>query len=269
LTYDNNLTIEDSVNKDTDGDGIPDWEEPLYGLDPNKKETTPGIPDSTALSKLQVGQEPNTGEISGSVTSAEPEKLTQTEQFSRELFATVAAGSQNGTMDQTTVEQLGASLAEKIGNPVVRKVFTISDLKITNDDSKLTVIGYVSALSKIEAKYPVEKSVTKVLDILQRFIADENNLDISALAELDPIIEQVQSGMNEGLKINVPQSLAQLHLDSLNALERVKENLSDLRLFDTDPIMAMGAINQYYQNATSLESVATKLQNAVLQKLKN
>lgn len=269
LTYDNNLTIADSVNKDTDGDGIPDWEEPLYGLDPTKKETTPGIPDSTALSKLQVGQEPNTGGTSGSFASTEPEKLTQTEQFSRELFATVAAGSQNGTMDQPTIDALGASLAEKIENPVVRKVFTTSDLKIINEDSNLTMIGYIGALSGIEAKYPTEEIITNVLNILQKFIADENNLDVSALTELDVVIKQLQSGMNEGLKINVPQSLAQLHLDSLNGLERVIENLNDIELFDTDPIVAMGAINQYYQNATSLETAVTKLANAIAQKLKN
>ena len=44
------------INKDTDGDGILDWQENLYGLDPTKKETTPGTPDSTAISKLKALQ---------------------------------------------------------------------------------------------------------------------------------------------------------------------------------------------------------------------
>ena len=40
LTY-GNITIKDLVNKDTDGDGILDWEEGLWGTDPTKKENTP------------------------------------------------------------------------------------------------------------------------------------------------------------------------------------------------------------------------------------
>jgi len=236
----------------------------LYGLDPTKKETTPGIPDSTVLSKLQAEQEEGMGGINKIFTSTEPEKLTKTEQFSRELFATVAASSQNGTMDQATIDALGASLATKIENPVVRKVFTISDIKITNDESTQTIKNYLNEINRIVSKYPIKEDVTS---ILQKFVADENNLDMSALAQLDLVIKPLQSGMEEGLKINVPQSLTQLHLDSLNGLERVIENLNDLKLFDTDPIVAMGAANQYYQNATLLESAATKLGSVVVQKL--
>ncbi len=259
-----NATIEDSVNKDSNGNGIPDWEESLYGLDPTKKETTPGIPNSTVISKLQAGEEGNTGKINGDITSTEPEKLTKTEQFSRELFATVAAESQTGTMDQTTVDALGASLAEKIGTPVVRKVFTTSDLKIINDDSTSTIISYLNAMNKIQNKYPMKEDL---MSVLQKAVADENNVDLSALAKLDLVINPMQSGIEEGLKLNVPQSLTQLHLDCLNGLERVLENLNDIKLFDTDPIVAMGAINQLDKNITSLESAVTKLQNAIIPKL--
>jgi len=263
LTY-GNITIEDLVSKDSDSDGIVDWQEPLYGLDPTKKETTPGIPDSTAISKLQAEQGESVGGINKSISSTEPEKLTKTEQFSRELFATVAAGSQSGAMDQTMVNALGASLATKIENPVVRKVFTLSDIKITNDDSSLAIINYLKTMNTIANKYPIKEDV---LSILQKFVADENNLDMSALAKLDLVIKPIQSAMEEGLKINVPQSLAQLHLDCLNGLERVIENLNDIRLFDTDPIVTMGAINQVYPNAISLGSAVTKLQNVITQKL--
>jgi flagellar basal body-associated protein FliL len=35
LTYDNEI-VGNLVNRDTDGDGIPDWEEGLWGTDPTK-----------------------------------------------------------------------------------------------------------------------------------------------------------------------------------------------------------------------------------------
>jgi hypothetical protein len=265
LTY-GNATIEELVNKDTDGDGIPDWEERLYGLDPTKKETTPGISDSTALSKLQIEKGEGTSGINGGVISTEPEKLTQTEQFSRELFATVAASSQNGTMDQATIDALGSSLAEKIEKPVVRKVFTTSDLKIINDDSVQSVKKYNKTMDDIHVKYPIKGSI---IGILQKFVADQNNLNVSALADLDPIITQMKNIIKDGAKMSVPQSLVSLHLDFLNAGERVVENLNDVQLFESDPILAMGAIIQYNANATSLEMAAIRLKNTIEQKIKD
>lgn len=80
-------TIGELVNKDTDGDGIPDWEEKLWGTDPTKKETTPGIPDGLAIQKLKAAQGIN------ETTSSGPENLTHTDEFSRELFSTIAAAS--------------------------------------------------------------------------------------------------------------------------------------------------------------------------------
>src|SRR6266568_3084652 len=56
LVYDPNTTVKDLVNKDTDGDGIPDWQENLFGTDPTKKETTPGTPDSVVVEKLRQAQ---------------------------------------------------------------------------------------------------------------------------------------------------------------------------------------------------------------------
>ncbi|MFH1201098.1 MAG: thrombospondin type 3 repeat-containing protein [bacterium] len=268
LTAYDNMTFGDLVNKDTDGDGILDWEELLYGLDPTKKETAPGTPDSMAIEKLKMQQVQQELSLlnNDSTGNQGTEKLTQTEKFSRELFATVAATSQNGVMDQATIDALGASLAEKIENPIVRKVFSTSDLNIIKDDSLQAIKNYMDAVSKIEAKYPIKGNVA---NILEKFIADENNVNLSALAELDLIIKPLQNGMDEAIKMNVPQSLVSLHLDSLNGLERVIENLNDIKLFDTDPILALGAISQYDKNATLLESAAIKLMNAVIQKLKN
>jgi len=254
----------DLVNKDTDGDGIPDWEESLYGLDPTKKETTPGILDSVALEKLKIQQAQQGLPLLENGEGQSMENLTQTEKFSRELFATVAAASQGGALDQTAIDQLVASLAGKIENPTVRKVFVASDLNIIKDDSTQAIKNYMDTMGKLEAKYPIKGSVS---GILEKFVADENNVNISALAELDLIIKPLQNGMGEALKMKVPQSLASLHLDSLNALERLLENLNDIKLFDTDPILSLGAIRQYGQNATLLESAALKLKNAIILKL--
>jgi hypothetical protein len=257
-------TLKELVYKDEDGDGVPDWEEGLYGLDPTKKETTPGTPDSVAINKLKAKE--NDANQANAENIQNEENLTQTDKFSRELFSSTAALNQNGIMDQNTADQLSNSLASKIQNTPIRKIFLLSDIKVINDNSIKAVKSYNDTLNNIQQKYPNKGTV---LDVLQKFVIDENNVDSSVLVELDPIIKQTQGTINEMAKMNVPQFLASTHLDILNALERLSENTSDIRLYDSDVIVALSGISQYQNNATLLESAVKKLTDIINNKLNN
>ncbi|MEK7539172.1 MAG: hypothetical protein AAB595_00815 [Patescibacteria group bacterium] len=266
LTYDN-VTIKDLVNKDTDGDGIPDWEEGLYGLDPTKKETAPGTPDNVAIGKLKSKTEQNQQGLPllENRDNQGKENLTQTDKFSRELFATVAAASQNGPMDQATIDALSASLADKIQNSPPRKVFLISEIKTTSDDSVKTFTNYINTFNSLQKKYPAMDYT--VLDVLQKFMVDENTVDSSVLVKLDPIIEQTKKVVEGMVKMTVPQSVSTLHLNVVNSLERLVENISDIKLYDSDTIMALGGISKYEENMTKLDSEVDNLMSAINQKL--
>ena len=175
LTYENE-TLENLIKKDTDDDGILDWEEGLWGTDPTKKETTPGTPDGVAVEKLKAEQSENT-ENKGKNNPANQgeENLTQTDRFSRELFATVAALNQNGTMDQATIDALSASLAEQIQNSAPQKIYVLKDIKIINNDSFQAVKKYSDTLTDIYEKNNKEKGVP---EILEKLTADEENMSI-------------------------------------------------------------------------------------------
>ena len=264
LTY-NTVAIGDLVNKDTDKDGILDWEEPLWGLDPTKTETTPGVPDSSVIKKLRAEQGFEINTTEGAIENYS-ENLTETEKFSREFFATAAALSQSGVTDQETMDQVGIALAEKMKDSSPEKVFTSFDIKITHDNSVTAVKKYSEALSNIDKKYPIEGNV---MLILQKFILDANNVDSDVLREFEPMIKQAQNRMNDIIKTSVPSDLAQVHLNMINAIQRLIEDLSALRLFDTDPIVAMSAISKYENDVTSFESAFIALVNEVNKKLSN
>ncbi len=257
-------TLENLVNKDTDGDGIPDWEEALWGTDPFKKETTPGIPDAVAIEKLSAKGGPASG---GKKIEQSAKNLTQTDKFSRELFATVATASQNGTMDQATIEKLSVTLADHIQNSPPRKIFSIFDIKTINDNTVQAYKNYNNALKNIDTKYPAINYT--ILDVLQKFIIDENTVDTSALEKLTPIIGQMNKIIDAMLKTSVPQSISTLHLNVINSLQRILENISDMKLFDSDAIVALGGISKYQENATRLESDLNALANAIKRKLNN
>lgn len=249
LTYDPNETVADLVNKSTTGDGIPDWEKILLGLDPTKKENVPGVPDSVTIAKMM-----QTNEASPQTTT-DDSNLTQTEKVSREFFATVTSLQEsgaidaNGNMNQATQDQLTNSLINNIQNSPQRKIYQLSDIKIINDNSVSAIKKYNVALNNIFSKTPTKESV---MDILQKFAPDDtgNNTDSSVLPELTPIITQMTDSENGMLTTQVPQILAQLHLDTINAMEGMIENLNDVQQYSTDPIVAFSGMSKYDQNST-------------------
>ncbi|OGI77248.1 hypothetical protein A3B85_02190 [Candidatus Nomurabacteria bacterium RIFCSPHIGHO2_02_FULL_37_13] len=264
LIYSNEV-ISKLVNKDTDGDGMLDWEEGLWGTDPTKKDTNgDGVLDNIEIEKLK--SETGQGEQGESLLALQDENLTETDKFSRELFATVATFNQSGAMDQVTVDKISDSLAEQIKNTPSKKIFLISDIKVIADDTVVTIQKYSNTLDGILSKITVKYTV---IDVLQKFVGDENNENIEALSELDPIIKQTTDFINGMVKMETPQSLATLHLDVVNALERLIKNLNDIKLYDSDIIVALGAISQYQTNTIALESATQKLTAVINQKLNN
>ncbi len=263
LTY-GNSTIQDLVNKDTDGDGILDWKESLYGLDPTKKETTPGVPDSLAIEKIKIKQG-TTVATSNNIIATEPENLSETEKFSRELFATITAASQNGAMDQASIEALGSSLADYIQNSLPKKTFTVFDIKISNDDTADAFTTYNNVLTDIFKKNSTVGYT--IMDVLQKFAGDGENIDASVLIKLDPIITQTKKIMDGMIKTTVPQSVSRLHLNVINSLEKLIENLSNIKLFESDTILALSGISKYQKDVTELEDNIKILADAIRVKI--
>lgn len=267
LAYGNQV-LGDLINKDTDLDGIPDWEEGLWGTDPKKKDTDGnGTPDNVEIDRLKQEQLAETdGESRSNVSGLSPDEgnLTETDKFSRELFATIAALNQSGNVDDATIDTLSSSLAEHIKNSVQRKVYKPVDIKVDKSDTKASVKTYNTAIENLQKKYPLK---TSVVEILQRFLGDGAEVDSSVLSELEPITEQIQKIVNELVKINTPQSLSIMHLDVINSLQRLSENLTDLQLYDTDAIVTFSAINQYDTNAIRLEVAIKNLVTAIRLKL--
>lgn len=248
LAYDG-LLVEDLIKKDTDLDGIPDWEESLYGMDVTNNDTDgDGVLDFAEISQLK------------SEDAKTEENLTETDKFSRELFATVAALNQAGEVDQNTIDKLTTSLSEKMGDLPVKKVFLISDIKVMGDDSTTSIQKYNSALGALYKKYTTKDNVT---EILKEFVNDGEEVNMEALVKLNPIIKQSEEVIKGMLTITTPPKISQAHLDLINALERSIENLSDIQLYDKDPIIAINAMGKFEENINQLELSMNKLSNLI------
>jgi len=261
LVYSNAL-IGDLVNMDTDGDGVLDWEESLWGTDPTKRNTNDdGTSDFVEIEKLKAAQgisEPTWSEQNN-------ENLTETDKFSREFFSTVVALNQAGVIDAATVDKLGSTLADEVSNSVPRKVFAIKDFKTSGDD-KNSIQIYGNALASIFNKHAININAG---DILEEAITEDGEIDVEVLNKLDPIIKNFNGIINEMSKINVPPYFLSVHLQTINGLEKIAENLADIKLIDKDPLAAMSAMSQYPKNNEELQSYIDTLNQKGVEKLGN
>lgn len=262
LAY-NNQTVGDLVNKDTDRDGILDWEEGLWRTDPTKVDTdNDGEPDSTEITKLKGIP----ASLNESISLQDEERLTETDKFSRELFTTVAALNQTGGMDQDTINKLSVALTSKIQDPRVGKIFSSKDIKVTGNDNA-DVQAYNNSLENLSKKYKVVfkygyEGVSfsfgiNVGQILEKYTS--NGEDLSIMSELDPIIKETSLIVDEMANMIVPKKFANDHLGIINAFEALTENLSEIKLIEEDPILAFGAISNFEDFVDALQGNIDRL----------
>ena len=256
------MTVGDLVNKDTDGDGVLDWEEGLWGTDPNKKDTDDnGVPDDLEIDKMKIAKGINPDDPE----NKKEENLTETEKFARELFATTAALNQTGVMDEKAIDKITTSVAEQIKNPVIRKVYLISDLKIIQDNSLEAAQKYFQNLGNLidkhKKKYPIS---AKMPQILNDFVS--NSTDNQKLSEFNLLIDYTKGNIDLMLSLEIPKEFGLSHLNIINTWEQILENLIDIKLVDSDPIIAMGAVNKFQININLLEENIKKHIDIIIKK---
>lgn len=249
------LTLEDLVNEDTDKDGVLNWEENLWGTDPAKEDTdADGTPDSKEIQQLKAQIDID---LEGTEEYlADTGKNTETYKFSQEFFATIATLNQSGAMDEATVEKLSQTLAEKVATTSSSNLFTPSDVKTSADVSIKAIQVYNNSLEKIHSKHEIKGNLP---DILSGFIIDESTVNVEVLTELDPIVAQTKKIIEEASKLTVPEDLAIYHLNFINGLQRVVENLEDIQHYEDDILLTLAAISQFENNMDRLQASTAAL----------
>ena len=71
------------------------------------------------------------------------------------------------------------------------------------------------------------------------------------------------------LTLRAPRSISTLHLEVINGLEIMAENLTDMKLVNSDTLVAFSAMNQYMNNMTKAQESLNILRSTISQKLKD
>ena len=231
----NKATIQDLVQKDSDGDKIPDWEEALWGTDPNNKTTHEGITDADWINKQKKELAIKSG-IDAEVTPIED--MTETEKFSKEFFATISALRQSGNLDQGTVSNISNLLGDQITDVVLPDNYRVTDLKKTYDVSSDSQAKYYNSIKEIFSKY------------VELGLGDElNNVDTESIevnvSELSKISETYLNFSLDALALSIPSNLSQIGLAILNSAYNTGIAVKNLAKMEQDPLVGLIGLSQY------------------------
>lgn len=254
------------AKKDSDGDGLPDWEELLYGTNPNTTDTFHlGMGDGEAVAKgLIVPKAIAEVSVATSTRSAPtdinyaaagiaaPTEGSLTDSFAKDFFTLYAQKKQsNGGADLTDADI--SDIESQALNSLALAIAPATDFKSASD---LTVSGTgVEALESfaVQAEAVLNKNTSEATSSELFYLrnAVQNN-DTAALAHLLSIAKAYRDSAAGLAALPVPEELAADDLALINAMMHVSGIVTDLARVNIDPLTAMLALQQYVSAAQSL-----------------
>lgn len=264
------------ATKDSDSDGLPDWEEALYGTDPHVTDTFHlGMTDGEAVAKglivpkaiadIQVATSSlaTSSNIDYAASGlAAPTEGSLTDAFSKNFFSLyVAAKQANGGANLSDVDM--QNIENQALNALSTSVAPASDFKSLRD---LTISSRGADALKAfaadaEAVLKKNTSDATLNELVYLQYAVENN-DATASAHLVGIAKAYRDTAAGLAMLPVPRELAAQDLALVNAMMRVSEVISDFARVNIDPLTTMLALQQYVPASQALGKAFTDVGNA-------
>lgn len=239
-------------NRDTDNDGLADWEEVLYGTDPHKADTDDdGMSDTDEIKKGRDPLEKGAGTGAHAITSTQSAykkpaaPLTETEKLSRNFFAQYMTLRQSGLQKDTDSRDAAMRQAlEQSLTDATPKQYTRSDIRVITVTDPLDLRAYGNAMgSAIKDNQVPSRNETVIL----RESIDKQNAAI--LKELDPILASYIKMRQALLKVPVPEPMVDTHLKFINAISSLIFASQSFQKLYSDPVVALQGIKQFEKGA--------------------
>ncbi len=268
-----NETVADLMQRSTAGDGIPDWEKVLWGLDPSK--TT--APDGTSDADYIANKRKQMNAEEGSAENAQ--NMTETEKFAQEFFTSFAALKADGQIDQNTINNFSGALGQKVVNPTLPDAYAEKDAKIASVDDSTSQKNYYLAVKALFDKHK-QDGLGSELGIVSEGLAaagatDSGSADLSGTSaatvtstpanysELLVIGQSYQSFAKEVMQTSVPKSLLSYHLRIANSANNTGLAVLNMAKMVDDPVVGLSGLSQYQQYSAELITAVTDLEGAL------
>lgn len=196
------------------------------------------------------------GVINSNLSTAEA-TLTPTDIFGEDFFSKYAQYEQAGAdlTDPDTQQQfIGQVMSDGTYIPTPQ-TYDISSLTLSADNSTTAIIAYATNLQTI-FENDLGPSQPDELTIVQESL---DNNDPSILKQLDPIIASYTLLLKDLLAMRVPESMADMHINLVNALSEVLFADQGFTQTYTDGLTSIQGLSEYKNGIQDLSDSLTTI----------
>lgn len=242
-----NPTVGALVGKDTNGNGIPDWEEKLWGLDP-------AVLYTNGVSNKQIIEEKK--KALGVSTGTETEN--ETDLLAKQLFSITTAVGQSDERSPEALKAIGADLGNGVDLKQVTNHYTVQDVRSVKT-STASLTTYYNTMTKIVASYTTETAGIEVV------IASLETGDTSALPTIKDTGALYMSFSKQLQKVPVPVGIVEYHLTLMNGFYGIGQSFSYLQQMEDNGLYGVVGIALYKEYALRVESALLDLRDYFVQ----
>lgn len=237
--------------KDTDSDGLPDWQESLYGTDlQNPHSVDPVLMDKEAVDQGKVepkfkSEPPPPEKVDPrSIPGDIPVSGSLTERFAKQFFQKFMMSQQVGM--STSPADMQAFVADSVASLQLTEhtpnTFTRADVR-TMGAGASALRSYASTLS--EGLTTTTSNTGAEKDELSYVYDAVINSDSKALAKVSAIAKAYRNAVTMAKKTPAPIELVDAHVELMNATAQLAESIENMAAFKEDPMRTLLGMSQY------------------------
>jgi hypothetical protein len=235
-------TVGDIVDKDSNQNGIMDWEEQLWGLDPTKALTN-GVSNKELIAQKKKAL---------GIEEESTESLNETDILARDLFALTSALSQSGEVNTQALQGIAAKFGSVVDVKSIQNNYSLKNI-LAIKTTEASLLQYHATMKKILAKYD-ENSTS--IDTLIQALETGDYSDLSSLKETAITYKNLAKEM---ASVQVPIGIEEYHLAIINSIYGMSQSFSYIIQLEDNGVNGLAGIAMYKGYSTRLGTALVDL----------
>lgn len=241
------MTFDDLLTLDSNGNGIPNWEESLWGFNPFLLDTNgDGVPDAEYIRQLRERHREEGGDV---IPFEDFENQTDLDLLSRQIYSTLAMVEGVAGDQEIAQQQISEVLQMHLSRPLVLSPTNPATLQRAEENSDTAIITYAENMFLILAD--INNGAEDILSIFETLENNQNN--VSSLSDYG-VLSEYYFEIHDRLKnTRVPISALSIHASLIDSIESLAKALDYITQSEDDPLLG-------FQSLLQIESIFILIQ---------